>query len=202
MAPPAPELPPFLQNPTSQSDASVVTVPARRWRGFIPGLAVGIAASLATVMVTGVGEPKPAERSWLDVVANYQRLYVPETLSTPYNPRGQSVSAQNDNIQQLSQLVNLDLSRIKNIEGMTFKRAQQLGFNGKPLVQMVFALPDGTPVAICILQSDANSRGPRSQTLEGMAASDWTTGTHGVLIIGGEDQNLINQITPQVQSLI
>jgi len=174
-----------------------------KWRGFWPGLVTGLAASLAIVMITGLGTPKQNDRDWLDVVAGYQMLYVPETLNTSYSAGGPGAPGNRQSpLQEMSQLVGLDLTPLQRIDGLAFKAANRLEFDGKHLVQLAFALPDGTPVSICVLQSTAERRTLRSQTLEGMAAIDWTTGTHGIVVIGGQDQNLIDQIAPQVQSLI
>jgi len=98
--------------------------------------------------------------------------------------------------------VGLDLTALAQVDGLRFHRAQQLGFNGKPLIQIAYTLPDGTPVAICILPNGSDPRGPRFQQVEGMQSADWTTGSHGVLIIGGDDQVVLDGLAKQVETLL
>lgn len=199
-APKMPELPASSMHPVA---ANVSTRP--KWFGFISGTATGLVAGLAAAVYFGLNQPSqtPNEPGWLQVVANYQVLYVSETLDPTRSAKSSAPIEESDAaLVNLSKAVGLDLSGLKNVEGLTFHRAQQLGFNGKPLIQIAYSLPDGTPVAICILPSGKDQSAPKSQTLSGMASADWNTGKHGVLIIGGKDQTVIETLTNAVQPII
>ena len=199
-APKMPELPPAAMHPVA---ANISDRP--KWFGFTTGAATGLAAGLAAAVYFGLNQPvqTPNEPGWLQVVANYQVLYVSETLDPSRSAKASAPAEESDAaLANLSKAVGLDLSGLKNVDGLTFHRAQQLGFNGKPLIQIAYSLPDGTPVAICILQSGKDQSAPKAQILAGMASADWNTGQHGVLIIGGEDQTVIETLTDAVQPLI
>ena len=200
-APAMPSLPPKAE--TTPITANLPEPP--RW-GFLSGAVSGLAAGFLGAVFLGWSQffaPEEQQPGWLDVVANYQGLYVPETLNLRTKDQNANGSAEQDlDLAALSEAVGADLSVLKSVEGLAFKRAQQLGFRGKTLIQIAYTLPDGTPVAICILPSGNQQSGPRSQVLSGMAASDWTTGTHGVLIIGGDDQTIIDGLAEKVQPLI
>ena len=150
-------------------------------------------------------EQAPEPPGWIEVVANYQKLYTAETVAAPLAPPIDSATraqAETEKLRALSDVIGLDLVQLHNIDGLKFRRAQQLGFRGKPLIQIAYALPDGTPVALCILPSTAAAKDVRAQMVQGMASTDWNTGAHGILLIGSDDQELINTLTPKVQSLI
>ena len=194
---------PAMPDVPSQVSANANAAPKR---GFLPGLGIGLVAGItgAAIVITSL-QPAQKEPGWLDIVANYQMLYVPETLDPPrkQRPGGDNRSGNYAaDLASLSDIVGTDLEGLYKIEGLKFHRAQLLGFRGKPLIQVAYSLPDGTPVAICIVPSDAGEKAPRAQVLQGMASSDWTTGSHGVLVIGGTDQAIVNDIAKTVVPLI
>ncbi|MEP4195181.1 MAG: hypothetical protein ABJL99_06020 [Aliishimia sp.] len=189
-APPVPDLPAAL--PTV---ANLNSTP--RWPSLGLGLSAGLVAGFAMAVTFGLTRPPAPEptRGWLSVVAGYQMLYTPETLVSAETSHGTPLTV-------LSDIVGLDLTALAQVEGLTFKRAQRLGFNGKPLIQIAYTLPDGTPFAICILPNGSEARGPRFQELEGMQAADWTTGSHGVLLIGGDDPSALGALADTVETLL
>ena len=196
----APQMPDLPEPAVHVAPANTVSTP--RWRGFVPGAGIGLAAGLAVAMFTGLGQKPaaPKEPGWLEVVANYQMLYVPRTLEKHYGTP--SLSARVKNLNNLSKVVGVDLSGLATIEGLSFRRAQELGFRGKPLIQIAYTLADGTPVAICLLESGNDAKPPSGKTISGLAAANWTTGKHGILIIGGQDQAVIDDLAAKVQPLI
>lgn len=200
-APPMPELPPArIEIPQAANEPT-----APRWMGFFTGGATGLVAGIAAAFIFGVNTNtvEQTQPGWLEIVANYQMLYVPETLDPAQTTQVSGTAAdQLAALETLSTAVAVDLTTLENVPGLTFRRAQRLGFRGKTLIQIAYSLPDGTPVAICILPSESQQKAPRSQALAGMAAADWTTGTHGVLIIGGENQAVIDDLAERVQPLI
>jgi anti-sigma factor RsiW len=188
-APPMPPLP----------DVEVQAQAPRGWGMLAAGLGGGLAAGIALAMSLQLGAPEPSQPGWLQVVANYQALYVPETLS-----KGPvlSANAKAEQLANLSNILDVDLSNLTLVGDLELQRAQQLGFRGKPLAQLAYVLPDGTPVAICILQSGKPASDVKTSEIEGLAAVHWTTGQHGVLVIGGNDPNVLSQIAPIVQASI
>ncbi len=180
-APPMPELSP-----------AVPSVP--QGRGFprvIMGAGLfgtGIAAGLAVAVFTGLGQPQPQEPGWKAMVANYQLLYGKSTLYAT-EPQPADVSRQ---LIQVSAALGLDLNDLPVPAGYSFKRAQILEFKGRPLAQISYTLPDGTPVALCIL----SSKNPTADTvdlavIQGLGSASWVAGGYGYLLIGGENAEVL-----------
>lgn len=154
-----------------------------RWGWGIATFATGLAAGLAVAVFTGFGTPEPAPRGWVSFVASYQALYTTDTL------RDVDTSPQEAAVQlaSVSQQIGLDLAALPQAEGLTFKRAQILGFNGKPLVQISYLRDDGTPIALCIIPAGPDAQGVTMGAAEGLGIARWNTPGFGYLLIGGQD---------------
>lgn len=172
-APPAPDLSP------------VATAPRPR-RGLWAGgaFATGIAAGLAVAVFTGLGTaPPPPAPGWKAVVASYQSLYGPNTLTSA--PAEAERTAQ---LAQASAALGLDITDLPQAQGLDFRRAQVLDFRGKTLVQIAYQSDAGAPVALCIIAAAGPApKEMQAETLEGLAATSWNAGGFAYLLIGGED---------------
>ncbi|MEO0370211.1 MAG: hypothetical protein AAF231_02035 [Pseudomonadota bacterium] len=158
------------------------TTPA--WITALGGMAAGlvIAAGFTWSLMSGQGSGQDPD--WRAVVANYQSLYVTETLAGVAEP--QSVSEAK--LAELSGVLGLDLTDLPKVDGLNYRRAQQLGYQGTPLAQLTFLTEDGGPVALCILQvGGPDSDGVETQVLDGLAAYSWVDNGYGVLLIGPLD---------------
>lgn len=159
---------------------------ARTGWGLRFGLfATGLVAGLSVAMVTGLGTPVPEPRGWVSYVASYQALYSPATLNIP-DPSSEQAAEQ---LATASNAIGFDLSSLPQAQGLTFKRAQILGFNGKPLIQIAFARADGTPVALCIIPAGPDAADLDMGSAEGLDTARWNAAGFGFLLIGGQDQN-------------
>ena len=87
----------------------------------------------------------------------------------------------------MSEAIGIDLTNLPQTEGLTFKRAQLLGFNGKPLVQISYLREDGTPVALCIIPAGPEAQGLNMGSAEGLDLARWNTPGYGFLLIGGQE---------------
>lgn len=151
--------------------------------GSIGVFGTGIAAGLAMAVFTGFGVQAPTEPGWKAVVASYQSLYSFDTLA------GKSIDATEAQLQlaHVSQVLGADLTQLPQVNGLTFKRAQILGFKGKPLIQLAFARADGTPVALCIINVNDKDNNPiNSEEMFGMASASWNIDGIAYLLIGGD----------------
>ncbi|WP_120500326.1 anti-sigma factor [Roseovarius sp. EL26] len=142
---------------------------------MVAGALVGIG------LMWGTYQQDQSQPGWKAVVASYQSLYVTETLA----------GAENDAIKtraklaQLSETMGLDLTNLPEVDGLSYVRAQQLGFRGKPLAQLTFLTTDGGPVALCIVKTGKpDSADITPEILEGMSAYSWNEDGYGVLLIG------------------
>lgn len=159
------------------------------YRSVFYGAAAGL---LLGALAFGFALPKlAAPPSWSDQVAAYQVLYVPETVDT-LNASPADLQAQFDRAGAEIGL-GLELDALAGLAGLTLKRAQILGFQGQPLIQIVFATVDGTPVAFCIFKGNSMPTGlSPSATMSGLESVAWASGSgHEFLLIGGSDAGQI-----------
>lgn len=156
-------------------------------------------AAVAAALVLGIGiggyiavpTAGPAvAQGWMGYVAAYQALYVPQTVAIDA-PSAAEAGAQ---VAGLSAVLGRDLSGALAEVGLEYRRGQVLGFEGRPLVQLAYAGPDGAPFALCIIALPGGEDvATTTATFEGLAAAHWTEGGYGFLLIGGEDAGLIER---------
>ncbi|MEL7125628.1 MAG: hypothetical protein AAGK30_05335 [Pseudomonadota bacterium] len=188
-APPMPVLP----------DASTGNGRATRfgWGWGIGTFGTGLAAGLAVAVFTGFGQPEPAPPpGWAAFVASYQSLFTPETLASVSLTEAERAAQ----LAEVSAALGLDLTSVPDAEGLTLKRAQVLGFNGKPLVQLAYQRADGTPVALCIIPAGPDGKAVSMGVAQGMELARWNTPGFGFLLIGGQDQQPLRNEADAFQS--
>lgn len=175
-APPMPSLP----EPDTERGFGARILP------FATGIAAGVALAVAVNWAT---TPTPWAK-WQRYAAAYQALYVTQTLSW-IEPEQSEIDAQ---LAKLGDKFGLDLAPVTEVAGLDFRRGQTLGFDGAPLAQLAFLTPDGTPIAFCILRDgEENGSEMRVGAVEGLAAAEWSRDGYGFLLVGGQDQELIEQ---------
>lgn len=155
---------------------------------FSAGLAAGLAIGAFT-FATFFAQPAPPD-GWAGFVASYQKLYTAETLNAIDQPPAETQAQ----LLRVSEAIGLDLGNLPAVEGLTLKRAQILGFNGKPLVQIAYQRTDGTPVALCIILSPAQDPMPLTESEnKGLQTVRWNRNDHGFLLIGDMDPMPLKQ---------
>jgi anti-sigma factor RsiW len=155
------------------------------------------AAACAAMLAVGAGAgyllSETGNSSWRAYVAAYQALYVGGTLSHIRSMVPEQLSELDRVGKSLGR--TFDLAALQQIDQLDYKRAQTLGFEGRPLVQLAFMSKVGDPVALCIIRSSAASTAAseiRYDTIEGMRAAYWEADGFEYLLIGGSDTELIN----------
>ena len=169
-------------------DASPTKTKASRVPWTLGTFATGLAAGIAIAFLLPKDSTTLPEPGWKAVVASYQSLYGADTLNS-VDPNSAETSAQ---LERVSASIGLDLENLPAPSGLTFKRAQLLSFNGRPLAQLAYQRADGTPVALCILKVDSADATPMSvETMVGLGAASWNAGGFGYLLIGGDTSQAI-----------
>ena len=70
---------------------------------------------------------------------------------------------------------------------LTFEGGRLLVANGKPVAQLMYRLPDGTVVALCLQDSNRDVQGApafREQTINGFDFVSWSSGGADYVVIG------------------
>ena len=174
--------------------------PSRSWPF---GQVAAIAAALMIGVFAGYSFlPQNTDQSndWRVEVARYQALYVPETVAN-LNADPNMLQAQ---FKRASQAVDLDLfpEDLNDLGKLSLGRAQILGYQNQPLVQIVFKTPQGTPIAFCIMKKEdkASKKGIEELRLAGLSSGSWETSSHRMIVIGGQDRQLISDLSMELQS--
>ena len=159
----------------------------------------GLAAALAAGLAIGLMWSFSSDRlDWKVAVANYQVLYVPATLGFPPPDPEQAERT----IADLSEALGRDLSPAREPSGLSFRRAQMLGLDGAPLVQMAYVSASSIPFAICVTPVNEGDYAPRTETLSGLSASHWVENGVGFLVIGGQDLEFVEEVARDLYSRI
>ena len=127
---------------------------------------------------------------WKMAIANYQVLYVPETLAAA--PAALSVNE--EKLAALSTQLGRDLTNAVEVDGLDFRRAQMLGLNEKPLVQIAYLSDNNIPFAICVTPVSQDPYDTEVEHLAGLAAAHWVDDGFGYLVIGGDDLGVVSQV--------
>lgn len=152
-----------------------------------PSRGIWVASAIAASFVIGVAVTnfmRPAPNTgWIATIASYQALYVTETLEGTTQPPAETAQV----LALAQDTFGVDLSEALSIAGLDFKRAQMLGLNGSPLLQVAYLAEDGTPMALCLKSVSGPDRGPKTTVMFDMAGVSWVENGIGYLLIGGGD---------------
>ncbi|MEM1049078.1 MAG: hypothetical protein AAGL24_23195 [Pseudomonadota bacterium] len=158
-------------------------------------------AAVLVVLGVGIGvlaSPllnRDTQTDWKMAVANYQLLYVPETLAGgPPDPERAAA-----HLARLSDDLGRDLSGAFSVAELDFRRAQMLGLEAEPLIQIAYLSEDNVPFAICITPVDDPSYAPTAEKLAGLAAAHWVDDGFGFLVIGGDDLGLVRRVAANLK---
>jgi anti-sigma factor RsiW len=154
--------PPMINSaPTALTSANQPRRASLRWAGIGGALAASFVAGIGTRSIwpsvmgpsstAGQGATKAAE--WVEAVANYQAMYVRDTVDRPADNKDRAVSVIAEfQVKTQATLVVPDLTSA----GFAFKRVQRLSFNNKPLLQIAYLPTVGLTGAICMMQSETS----------------------------------------------
>ena len=167
-------------------------IPAkRRFTSLLPGAAM--AASLAFGIAIG-NQLWPAgdtdTPNWRLEVARYQALYTPETVGHLASEPARLMAE----LDRAAEAVGLPLpaNELAAVAGLTLRRAQVLGFEGKALIQLAYTDAAGTPFALCIMPHMDDADGEAE--LAGLSTYSWAAGTHSFILVGRKPQSEVTRL--------
>ncbi len=140
-------------------------------------------ATLAATQTPAATAPTPVD--WRVAVVDYQRLYVRETLANGGAPDAQTTTQQLANVSSHSGLTVQ--TQATQLPGLSFRRAQTLGVQGQPLIQMAYVTQSGDPVALCFTPQATPATPPTPSVIAGMNTVTWNDGKFGFIIVGHVD---------------
>jgi len=175
--------------PATQPAAPVV-VNKNRFTQLLP-LAASVIVALGVGLFAGLYASSLFENSadnhvahWQQAVVDYQVLYVADTLPD-------TAPNENDKARQLAAISAASGMTITDtmvdLPGVDFRRAQTLGINGSPLIQIAFAGPNGEPFALCFTPVDKPASKPLAQAIDGMNTVSWRNGEYGFILVSFAD---------------
>ncbi len=174
---------------------------------------------IAAALVVGVGLGfagdlslrKDGGQDWRQAAANYQALYVTETLalttavadeerqkrlwqsegvpaSRGINPeagRNASLDKQRSSIAAVSAKLGLPITpEALQAPGLELKRAQLLQFDGRPLAQFAYLDAEGAPIAFWATHTGSADSPAKTGSYDKLAAVSWNKGGYGFMVIG------------------
>lgn len=191
--------PRVLQAPVAPDmPVPVATAAPRKGRFLVP---LALAASFAVGMVATtllIPAPPAPQAAWLNAIASYQALYVTETLSSGRQDSDVSTAV----LTRAGSEFGVTLGPATDLAGLDFRRAQMLGFKGKPLLQMAYLTDDGTPMALCLVSVGEADRSAAPTVMFDLAGTSWVKDGVGYFLIGGQDAAQIDALSNQIQAQI
>jgi anti-sigma factor RsiW len=132
---------------------------------------------------------------WVEAAAGYQELYTRETLAgisdnPPIDPKLLDAMRRDDGLP-------VAIPDLQNA-GLTFKRLQRLRYHGKPLVQIVYLPEHGAPIALCVINNQANDQATQSRRVYGMDVVTWNRDKLGYALIGQRSDADLSAIAQQI----
>lgn len=134
-------------------------------------------------------------QGWKEYVAAYQALYINATLA----PVDITDDLKRLELTRISAAIGKDIA-LENLNisaEMSYKRAQILGYEGRPLAQLSFLSSTGAPIALCIIRMGDGESEAQFTKMEDMSTASWSEGEYEYLLIGGDDPQFIKRIAEQ-----
>jgi anti-sigma factor RsiW len=134
---------------------------------------------------------------WVRMVSSYHSMYSRDTVLDGGVATAQVAALKARLAYQ--QGLNLKIPDLE-ADGLSFVRAQQLQFNGKMVLQLVYLPKQGLPIALCLIPSGQQAE--RSLTIDGQQAVTWRTGDWGYLLIGQKPLPELERLRSKITAVV
>jgi len=112
-----------------------------------------------------------------------------ETLTTVEGTLDNNVSALSKRLEATTDLT----LQVPQLEGYRFIRAQQLSFNGEPLVQLVYLGDTGVPLALCFMNNRDDNPALTLGTNFGLQTAEWVYAGKRFVIVSDASESQLKQ---------
>ncbi len=169
---------------------------------FLIGYLTGTTKITESISTTTdqLAETIDSESLWVQRVADYQSLYVGETVAGIKNGR-ESADVLLNKLQQEDHLNGAipDLSEF----GYSFVRAQQLGFFDEPLLQLVYTSPGKKPLALCFMpDSNSTESSINTKKHETLGSANWRQSSQRYVIVAEEPLEQLEKMARHARQIL
>ncbi|MFK8076826.1 MAG: hypothetical protein AB8B84_09600 [Granulosicoccus sp.] len=213
---PAPEMPESLRQTVSvwsdvarNSSLEPQTVKLRGMKVAAVAAAVGLSFALGfgaanlpsqgqvAVQASVVNDQTMEDTLWVQRVADYQSLYVAQTVNDIQNGRTKA-----EELLARSEIKDVMDAKIPDLSDYDYQfvRAQQLGFQGQPLIQLVYTSAGKKPLALCFMPSKGEDQNTITVALhEELVSASWRKASQRFVIVADESYESIESIARHAQ---
>jgi anti-sigma factor RsiW len=146
-------------------------------------LASFIAGTMVAVSWPEFGRKNEQIPSWVHAIANYQAMYVRETVGrSPDSAEYVKSVLRTLKASRSPRDVALTVPDLSSV-GLEFKRIQMLGIEGKPLTQIAYLPERGKPAALCVLKLNSSPDAEiTAKRMENLSIVSWQKDGYGYVL--------------------
>ncbi|GGP22255.1 anti-sigma factor [Silvimonas iriomotensis] len=134
---------------------------------------------------------------WVNAVAQYQEMYVRDTLVNVQDDATLSARTLEDARTRDHLAVRIpDLNDLH----FEFKRVQRLRYNDKPVIQMVYLPTSGDPVALCAAPDNRPDKNVQEKTDENQTMLTWRSNNVSYVLVGRAPPAVLRALSEQIRS--
>ena len=185
---------------TNKNIVSTVLVSSAICLSFLLGFAASKLTDNTALFNSVQFDNDASDTAWVQRIANYQTLYGENTVNT----------LEADHIRAHSKLNTLSVSsglasHIPDLSeyGYNFVRVQELEYDDKPLVQLMYKSTGNKPLALSFMPSDGLTRLTlRFARHEDLTSASWRLPNQRFVVIAEEPTESLEQIAYQIQKAL
>jgi anti-sigma factor RsiW len=135
----------------------------------------------------------------LDEIASYHRVYAADPDHIVEVPATRTAEIEAWLGKRLSRRLRVpDLSG----ENLRFEGGRLLAVDGQPVAQLVYAEPDGDPVALCVAAAAEGPESPQAAVRHGLNMSAWWRRGYLFVVVGASPADRIDRIAARLSGAL
>lgn len=167
--------------------------------GYWLGDADPSSTQLESASQASTNSEKDTQSAWVERVADYQSLYVANTVKDIV-PNRENAEVLLESISERTGM-RMEIPDLSE-SGYQFTRAQELGFMGEPLIQLVYRKPGSAPLALCFMPSGESSDAELEvEKYHGLGTANWIDSGQRFVLVGSEDDAELRKLYTKVHGV-